>query len=180
MKKILSLLALTSILFISCTGDPGPPGPPGPPGEDGQYIVGQAFEATVDFTDPNYSVFVDIPAGIEVLDTDIVLVYLLESVDDQTGADVWSLLPQTFYLDGSGEVQYNYNHTSSDVNIYLHGNVDLSTLGPAFTDNQTFRLVVLPADYALNSGVDINNYQAVKAALDLKDANLPVAHSMDK
>lgn len=177
MKKILSLLALTTILFVSCTGDPGPPGPPG---EDGNYIVGQAFEATVNFTDPNYSVFVDIPSGIEVLDSDIVLVYLLESVDSETGADVWSLLPQTFYLDGGGQVQYNYNHTSADVNIYLHGNVDLSTLGPAFTDDQTFRMVVLPADYALNSGVDVNNYQAVKAALDLQDTNLPTANILNK
>ncbi len=182
MKKILSLIVLTSLFFVGCSsdGEVGPQGPPGPPGEDGVNIVGQGFEATVDFTDPDYSVFVEIPDKIEVLDTDIVLVYLLESVDEETGADVWSLLPQTFYLDNGGEVQYNYNHTSFDVNIYLHGNIDLSTLGPAFTDDQTFRMVVLPADYALNSGVDVDSYQAVKAALDLQDSNLPQADILNK
>lgn len=181
MKKILSLIAIASLFFVGCSsdGEVGPQGPPGPPGEDGNYIVGQAFEATVDFTDPDYSVFVDIPSEIEVLDTDIVLVYLLESVDDETGADVWSLLPQTYYLE-DGEVQYNYNHTSFDVNIYLHGTVDLNTLGAAFTQDQTFRMVVLPADYALNSGVNINNYMAVKNALDLQDGNLPQADILKK
>ncbi len=172
MKKILSILVLTSIFFVSCTS--GDPGPQGPPGEPGVNVVGQAFEATIDFTSPDYSVFVEIPSNIEVLDSDIVMVYLLESVDDETGADVWSPLPQTFYLE-DGEVQYNYNHTSFDVNVYLHGNVDLSTLGPAFTDDQTFRMVVMPADYALNSGVDINSYQAVKAALNIQDENIQQA-----
>ena len=171
MKRILSLLILSSFLFMGCDGDPGPQGPPGPPGQDGVNIVGQAFEATVAFEDPEYSVFVEIPASIEVLESDVVLTYLLESVDEGTGADVWSPLPQTFYLE-DGEVQYNYNHTSFDVNIYLHGNVSLGSLGPAFTDDQTFRMVVVPADYALNSNVDINNYQAVKAALDLDEKKI--------
>lgn len=171
MKKILSLLAIFSVILVSCEGDPGPPGPAGPPGEDGVNIVAQAFEVTVDFESPEYSVFVEIPESIEVLESDVVLTYLLESVDSETGADVWSPLPQTFYLD-EGEVQYNYNHTSFDVNIYLHGTVNLDDLNEAFTDDQTFRMVVVPADYALNSNVDINNYQAVKADLNLDDSKI--------
>lgn len=172
MKKVLSLLAIFSLILVSCEGDPGPPGPAGPPGEDGINIVAQAFEATVNFEDPEYSVFVEIPESIEVLDTDVVLVYWLEDVVD--GDDVWSLLPQVYYLDNGDQFQYNYNHTFYDVNIYLDSPVDVGSLnlGPEFTDNQTFRLVVVPADYALNSSVNINSYQAVKADLDLDDKNV--------
>lgn len=169
MKRILSILILASIFLVSCEGDPGPQGPPG---EDGLNIVGQTFEATVDFTAPEYSVFVEIPSSVEVLDSDVILVYLLESVED--GADVWSLLPQTFYLE-DGEVQYNYNHTTFDVNVYLHGTVNLDDLGPEFTDDQTFRMVVVPSDFALNSGVDVSNYQSVKAALNLSEKNIATA-----
>lgn len=173
MKKILSLLVLASIFFVSCEGDPGPQGPPG---QDGVNVVGQTFEATVDFGS-EYSVFVEIPSGVEVLDSDVILVYLLESVED--GEDVWSLLPQTFYLEGGGEVQYNYNHTTFDVNIYLHGNIDLDELGPEFTDDQTFRMVVVPSDFALNSNVDLSNYQSVKAALNLSEKNITKARIQD-
>ena len=169
MKKILSLLVLASIFLVSCEGDPGPQGPPG---EDGINIVGQAFEATVDFTDPDYSVFVEIPENIEVLDTDIVLVYWLEAVED--GEDVWALLPQVYYLDNGDQFQYNYNHTDFDVNIYIDSPVEVSSLGlgASFTDGQVFKMVVLPVDYALNSGVDINNFQSLKAALDLSEENI--------
>ena len=175
MKKILSIILL-SLFVISCSND-GAPGPQGPPGEDG--LIGSTFEATVDFEDPEYSVFIEVPGTIEVLESDAILVYLLEAVDEQTGADVWSLLPQTFYLE-DGEVQYNFNHTSFDVNIYLQGNVPLNTLGSAFTDNQTFRMVVVPSDFALNSGVNLNNYNEVKAALNLKDSDIKKAHQIKK
>ncbi|MGA9326753.1 MAG: hypothetical protein WBV47_11945, partial [Salegentibacter sp.] len=52
MKKIFSLLFLTSFLFTACSGDQGPigpqgpQGPQGPPGEDGLY--GYTFEETID------------------------------------------------------------------------------------------------------------------------------------
>ena len=173
MKKILSLLVLASIFFVSCEGDPGPQGPPG---QDGVNVVGQTFEATVDLVAPEYSVFVEIPSGVEVLDSDVILVYLLESVED--GEDVWSLLPQTFYLE-DGEVQYNYNHTTFDVNVYLHGTVNLDDLGPEFTEDQTFRMVVVPSDFALNSNVDLSSYQSVKAALNLSEKNITKAKIQD-
>lgn len=178
MKKLLSLIVLTSLFFASCSdGDPGPQGPPGEPGEE---FIGQTFEVTVDFTDPNYSVFVEIPGTVEILESDVILVYLLETVDEQTGEDVWSLLPQTFYLDDGGEIQYNYNHTLSDVNIYLNGNVDPVILSEAFTDNQTFRMVVVPSDFAMDSGVDINNFQTLKVHLNIKEADIQKARVLKK
>ncbi|MFV8226863.1 collagen-like protein [Christiangramia aquimixticola] len=168
MKKLLSLLAITSLLFASCSSD-GPQGPPGPPGADGVNIVGQAFEVEVDFIAPDYSIFAEFPSNVEVLDSDVVLVYWLEAVDD--GTDVWSLIPQTIYF-SDGEFQYNYNHTDFDVNIYLQGNIDLGTLGTRYTQDQIFKIVVLPVDYASNSGIDLSNYENLKANFDIQELDI--------
>ncbi|WP_035695839.1 hypothetical protein [Christiangramia portivictoriae] len=167
MKKLLSLILIASTI-IACSSD-GEVGPPGPPGQDGVNIVGQAFEIEADFNDPDYSVFADIPSSIEVLESDVVLVYWLELVDD--GTDVWNLIPQTIYFD-DGEFQYNYNHTDFDVNIYLQGNIDLGTLGERYTQDQIFKIVVLPVDYAQDNNLDVSDYQSVKTSLDLNDSDI--------
>lgn len=172
MKKILSLFAIFSLFFISCSSDSnGERGPQGPPGEDGVNIVGQAFEITeVDFNGPEYSIFSEIPSDIEILDTDIVLVYWLEDVDDD-GNDIWSLIPQTIYFD-DGQFQYTYNHTDFDVNIFLQGNIDLGTLGDRYAQDQVFKVVVLPVDYAANASVDVSSYQNLKTSIDIEESNI--------
>ena len=167
MKKLLSLILIASTI-VACSSD-GEVGPPGPPGQDGVNIVGQAFEIEADFNDPDYSVFADIPSTIEVLESDVVLVYWLELVDD--GTDVWNLIPQTIYFE-DGEFQYNYNHTDFDVNIYLQGNIDLGTLGERYTQDQIFKIVVLPVDYAQDNNLDVSDYQSVKTSLDLNESNI--------
>ena len=167
MKKLLSLILIASTI-VACSSD-GEVGPPGPPGQDGVNIVGQAFEIEADFNDPDYSVFADIPSSIEILESDVVLVYWLELVDD--GTDVWNLIPQTIYFE-DGEFQYNYNHTDFDVNIYLQGNIDLGTLGERYTQDQIFKIVVLPVDYAQDNNLDVSDYQSVKTSLDLNESNI--------
>lgn len=167
MKKLLSLILIASTI-VACSSD-GEVGPPGPPGQDGVNIVGQAFEIEADFNDPDYSVFADIPSTIEVLESDVVLVYWLELVDD--GTDVWNLIPQTIYFE-DGEFQYNYNHTDFDVNIYLQGNIDLGTLGERYTQDQIFKIVVLPVDYAQDNNLDVSDYQSVKTSLDLNESDI--------
>lgn len=175
MKRIYFLLSFVLIAFTSCSDDgemgpPGPPGPQGPAGIDG--LVGAVFEKEIDFGPETYSEIVPIPSSIEVLDSDVVLVYLLEYVDEETGYDVWSLLPQTFYLDG-GQLVYNYNHTLADVQIFLDGTIDLNTLGGEYTDNQIFRIVVLPAEFAQDNSLDVSNYEAVMSALDIQESEIP-------
>lgn len=173
MKKFFSIIAFTLFALTSCSDDgpPGPPGPQGPAGEDG--LIGAIFETdAIDFTaDNGYSVLVDIPTNIEVYDSDVVLVYLLEGVDDESDADIWSLLPQTFYFD-EGELEYNFNFTSSNVALFLDGNVDLATLSSDYTNNQIFRIVVVPSGFA-TSGIDVANYSAVMSALKLKEKDIP-------
>ncbi len=145
MKKFLLLFAALSVtLFTSCEGDPGPPGEPG------INILGQVFEVNVDFTQGNnYQQLVTIPNNIEVFESDAILVYWLEDVVNDGGGslDVWSPLPQTIYLDEGGSFQYTFNHTFVDVLLFLQGDVNLGTLGNAFTNDQIFRIAVVPSEF---------------------------------
>ena len=145
MKKFFLFFAVVSLVsFSSCEGDRGPQGDPG------TNILGQVFEVTVDFTPGNdYSQLITVPSNIEVFESDAILVYLLEDVvSDGNGGtlDVWSQLPQTFFV-SQGTLVYNFDHTFLDVRLFLDGNFDLNTLGSEFTNDQTFRIAVVPSEY---------------------------------
>ena len=150
MKKI--LLTLLAVIFVGCQGEPGPVGPQGPSGP-----VGKAYEVEVSFTESNdYSVFSTIPDNIQVLPSDIVTVYLLWEVDQNTGNDVWQPLPVSVFFD-DGELQYAFDHTLADVKLFLTGDTNLSTVGPEFREDQIFRIAVLPVDYVESNNVDLGD-----------------------
>lgn len=147
MKYITALcISLTfSLFFTSCNNDDDVTIIENPP------LLGQVFEVTVDFTPANgYSSLITYPNNLEVFESDVVLVYLLEDVvpDGQGGSlDVWTPLPQTFFTQ-DGTLLYTFNHTFFDVNLFLDANFNLDFLNPSFTQNQTFRIAVLPAEFA--------------------------------
>lgn len=168
MKHFGKLLMAFSFLFIACEGDPGPPGRDGLDGLnglDGEVIVGTVFETpAVNFnTGNNFSYTFTFPNNFTVFDTDAILVYLLEDVvDDGNGgqADIWTPLPQTFFLN-EGTLYYTFNHTFFDVALFLDGNYDLSVTPDVFTQNQIFRIVVVPADAFEANNVDRTNFNQV-------------------
>ena len=184
MRKFSLLLSLaTALIALSCEGPAGPPGPPGFDGQDGLdgvNILGQVYDITRDFTPGNnytvFSVFSEDAPSVEVFETDVVLVYILwEQVDDSGGGapiDVWRLLPQTRLLD-QGILQYNYDHTFLDVSIFLESDFDLATLFPGDTDNQTFRIAILPADGVGKANLDVSNMQAVLDYLGVQESSVP-------
>ncbi|MBK5214151.1 MAG: hypothetical protein JJE55_10880 [Flavobacteriaceae bacterium] len=145
MKNILLFLAFsTTILFTSCQGDPGPPG------QDGVSFLGKVFETTVNFNSGNnFENLITFPSNVEVYESDVVLVYhLVETIPGNGGSiDVWEQLPQT-YFPPQGTLLYSFDHTFLDVKIFLDANFDLNTLGSEFTNNQTFRIAVVPAEFA--------------------------------
>ena len=149
MKKLPLLFTLcTFVLLSSCIGPDGPPGPPGV-GE-----LAKVFEATANFNPGNsYSKLVTFPSDILVYESDVVLVYLLEEVVNGD-IDVWSQLPQTYFLD-QGTLLYTFDHTFIDVNIFLDANFNLNTLGSDYTDSQVFRIAIIPAEYA-NSNLSMD------------------------
>lgn len=153
-------LFLLTLFLISCQGETGPTGPQGPPGP-----VGSAYEVQASFSEENsYSVISAIPDNIEVLESDIVMVYLLWEVDQNTGNDVWQPLPVSVFFD-DGELQYGFDHTVADVQLFLTGDTDLSTVGNEFTQDQIFRIAILPVDYVQSNKINIENMQEVMNAV---------------
>lgn len=183
MKKIITLFVFASFALTSCSkdGPVGPQGPPGPeglegvPGADG--LIGTVIELEpINFTaDNNYEALVNFDDnGVEVFESDAILVYLKTGEDgeaDGAPVDVFRQLPQTYYIDNE-QLQYNFNYTYFSVLLFLDGTVDFGTLNSAYTDNQVFRIVVVPAGFATTTGVDVSSMKAVMNALNVKEADV--------
>jgi len=139
--------------------------------DDCDNLIGTAFEVEGDFTSANdFRLVYDFPNNFEVFESDVVLVYILwEQVTGSTGKtmDVWRLLPQTVVLN-EGVLQYNYDYSRKDVQIFLGGTIDLYTLLPAESQDQVFRIVVLPADFAVKKSLDLTDFGGVMKSLGLE------------
>lgn len=187
MKRISTFLSLAiALVSLSCEGPEGIPGRDGRDGLDGLdgldgvNILGQVYDITGDFTPGNnysiLSVFSEDAPSVEVFETDVVLVYILwDQLDDPDGGapiDLWRLLPQTRLLD-QGILQYNYDYTFQDVSIFMEAEFDLTTLPPGDTDQQTFRIAILPADGISDAGLDTANMRAVLDYMNVMEAEIP-------
>ncbi len=163
---VATLLLFTAIIITSCEGPIGPPGIPGEDGADG--LIGSVFEIEGDFTPQNgYKIFYQFPNNFEIYDGDIVLVYILwEQASTNNGpVDVWRLLPQTVALD-DGILQYNFDYTLADVQVFLEGTTDFSNLLPAETNDQIFRIAVIPAAFAKSKSIDFSDFNAVMKSMN--------------
>ncbi|ADV50151.1 dihydrolipoamide dehydrogenase [Cellulophaga algicola DSM 14237] len=182
MKKAIQLLGMFSIvLFVSCSGSDGLNGERGFDGADGEDgINARVFE--VDNVNLIYNAnnniydetltFIDY-TSFEVLPEDAILVYRFDSnitFNDGVVQDNWSLIPQSFFLDG-GTIQYTNTHTARDTQIFLDGNFDLSGISTDFTDNQLFRIVILPGNF-LSSKLDKSNMSAVLNAINVEEESI--------
>lgn len=181
MKKLnLFLGALITLFFISCEGPQGPPGLngfdglDGIDGQDGINILGKVVDIEGSFTlDNNYSIFYEFPQSIEVFETDVVLVYLLwDQTEDGNGdpVDIWRLMPQTRILD-QGLLQYNYDYTFFDVNIFLESDFNLGTLPSGDTDNQVFRIAILPAE-STTGKLDTSDINSVMSRFGITEEDI--------
>ena len=155
MKRLLSVFSVFALLLSACEGPQGPPGYDGFDGLDGGIIASSAFEIVVDFNDANNYELIE-AYGFDVYPSDVTLVYILW--DTINGQDVWRLMPQTVVFD-DGSLVYNFDFTQDDVRFFLDGTTNFSTLDDVWTQNQVFRVVVVPADNV--DGIDINNINAV-------------------
>lgn len=147
MKRILSLITVFALLFTACED-----------GEDGVNFVGQSFERSVNFVDPDYRVDFEIPLDIELVVSDMVLVYHLVGVDNDN-FDIWRLLPDTVYTDTGEEFQYNFEHNFDFIDVFIEApsTFDFNTLLPGDLLDQTFRVVILPVDFINSENIDVNN-----------------------
>ncbi len=175
MKKIGTLLVpILALFIISCEGPAGPPGFDGLDGLDGVNILGTVIDIEGDFVPDDYSIYYEFPQSVEVFESDVVLVYILwDQTEDGNGdpVDIWRLLPQTRLLD-QGILQYNYDYTFFDVSIFLEADFDPATLTAGDTDNQIFRIAVLPADLAQGSRLDRSNVNAVMNLMGVTETDV--------
>ncbi|MFC0604426.1 hypothetical protein [Winogradskyella pulchriflava] len=155
MKRILSFI-FAIFLFNSCTTE-----------EiidvQNNFFAGQSFQRTVNFTSSNgYFTGLEIPLNIELLDTDMVLVYRLVGIDND-GFNVWRPLPEIAYTENGDEFQYNFDHNFDFVDLYLYAppSFDLGSLSELDRLDQTFRIVILPVDFVNSSDIDLNDYDSV-------------------
>ncbi|MES2578624.1 MAG: hypothetical protein V4589_13500 [Bacteroidota bacterium] len=122
--------------------------------------ISEVFEVTTSFnSNNNYSRLVTFNPPI--YSSDVVLVYHL--YDTVNGEDIWKLMPQTYYFSDGGELDFNFDYTRYNVNIFLSANFSLTTLPSSWTQDQTFRIVIIPASFA--TSVNKNSIDAVMSAL---------------
>ncbi|TPN88977.1 hypothetical protein [Aquimarina algicola] len=183
MKKIFTLLLVLAAISISCEGDQGPPGPEGipgldgAPGEDGGLLLAANFITDpIDFVSTNgldAAIDFPIPDNINVEEGDVPFVFILDPIASQAnGADVWEPLPRVFSLAGAGFTQYRNNFIFDqatgifDIEIILEAD-DFTQLGIEFTDDQVFRVIITPGEFAQNTDIDVTNFNELSKALHL-------------
>lgn len=127
----------------------------------------EVFEVTRTFNyNNNYSVIV--PFKPQIYSTDSVLLYHLYDVVN--GQDVWKLMPQTYYFNDGGALDFNYDFTKFDIKIYLSANFNLNTLETSWTKNQTFRIVIIPDGFS--KSVNKNNIDSVMSAIKVTNIDV--------
>lgn len=130
MKKLIKffLTAIAMFLMLSGCGERGPVGPEGPRGPQGPAgpeVIPTSFEFEADLLQSNgFEFFQDIPAGIEVFESDVVLAYVLEDYLPDEDLEVWRQLPLTDF-NSNGTVLINFDYTFVDVRIFMDANYNL-------------------------------------------------------
>lgn len=160
MKYIaITLSIIASLFFASCEKE-GPQGPAGFDGEDGAELLTQIYEiAGVDFNASNnfrYFEAFSSSTDLEILDTDLVLIYRQSGIIIENNEPTWELLPATKLI-GQGILQYKFEHTKLDFLISFESDFDLNIISTGdraeFLDDQIFRIAIIPSKIAPNPNV---------------------------
>lgn len=106
-----------------------------------------------------------------LLDQDYVVIF--RQTGTSGNAPVWQQIPRTLYLD-QGELDYDFDFSKNDFMIYAGGTYDLSTT-PQYLNNQTFRVVLVPAVYGKNTtSEDLKklSYEEIIAKYNIDDTKV--------
>ena len=164
-RKILPLLCFTFLLF-SCSNDD----------DINTDTIGQTFEiSNVDFTTTDGFqgiVNVVVPNNIVVFESDVPLVFVLDpDATAANGVDVFEPLPRTFFFNDGGFAQYRFNFIFNDatgifdLDLILESD-DFDALSNGFTQNQVFRIVIVPSEFAETHNTDDLNTVLSELNLD--------------
>jgi hypothetical protein len=162
----------TVMMFAGCQkGDTGPQGPEGPAGN--ANVVSAVYEVSSWTASNNEGIItqtaeLNVPEiTLNIASNGAVLVFY---GGPSTPISSWTALPYTF-PSGQNNVSFGY------IFSYATGVVDIDFyasdgLNPGIPGTQYFRIVIIDG-YALaaNPKVDLNSYEAVKKAFNIKDSN---------
>lgn len=193
MRTLISILGTALLLSLNAcllgTGPEGPVGPRGPQGPQGPEgpegapgESGYVFEwEDINFTAPDYEVFLAYPDDFEPLDSDVAIVYLLWGVETIDGEDVeiWRQLPQNI-LTENGILQYNFDFTKYDVRLFLDAEFSLDELTAIDTDQWVARVVVVPGDFWNTGRIDFSDYHEVQEILGLPELEAHEATAFER
>jgi hypothetical protein len=69
-------------------------------------------------------------------------------------------------------LDYDFDFTKNDIQIYADGNYDVSTT-PEYLNNQTFRVVLVPTSSgAKNANLNYNDYNSVIKFYNIDDSKV--------
>jgi len=164
MKRLLSifLIALMGIFAISCTSD-----------DNGNYVDSDTLSEVYDLRNVNFDLdgsqyYIKRNFTQPLYDSDVVLIY--RQATTSNGNPVWELIPRTYYVN-EGEVDYTFDFTKNDVQLYVEATFNLAN--SSYIRNQTFRVVVIPANYGKSANaVNFENYNDVITHYNINDKNV--------
>ena len=165
MKKYFSLflIALFGLVAVSCDTR-----------NDDPIQDYDTYSITYDITNVNFEYnatdgyYISRTFNNPLFNTDVLLVYR-KSGSTSNGSPVWQQIPRTLYISATQELDYDFDFTANDVMIYAGGNYDISTT-PSYLNNQTFRIVQVPASAGKNANVDFSDYNSVIKHFNIDDS----------
>lgn len=169
MKKILPFILLAGIGFLAYSCDNNDDVVVQNPVDNDTFPIMNDATGTFSTTN-NYA----LAADINIQSTDVVLVY-------RKDAGVWQQIPKTVYVDNATSpsarrFEYNFVFDTKTVEVRIeNANFSLATMSSAevnkYLNNQTFRIVLVPADQGKSTGKI-----AAKASVDYSDYNAVVKY----
>ena len=173
MKKMIKffITAIAMFLMLSGCGERGPVGPEGPRGPQGPPgpdVIPTSFEFEADLLQSNgFEFFQDIPAGIEVFDSDVMLAYVLEDYLPDPDLEVWRQLPITEF-NSDGTVLLNFDYTVVDLRIFMEANYNLGAADEYV--GLLIRAVHVPAGFMSNQKImklnEVESYAELEKMLE--------------
>lgn len=185
-KIYLTIVAFAAIsMFSGCSkdGETGPVGPVGTDGTDGadgtngtngnanvsalNFTVAPGTDSSLGFKwNSNSAIYNHYHYNISeftqsVVDSGAVMLYV------GTGSG-WRALPWTYVINSNTESRtYNFSYYPGYLQISIEQTT--GTTQWSFTSTLRFKLVIIPSAAKVRRNLDLENYQAVKAAYNLKD-----------
>ena len=157
-------ICLMVLALAGCKkGDTGPAGKDGKNGTNGNanVVSSSVTSSSWTYTAPSWQIsFTYSPITQDIIDRGAVLVYI-------KAGSAYNQLPVTFYPASTYSRTYEVSTALNGVTIFC---TDSDLTQPTNPGSQTFKIVVIaPSQLIKNPNVNLDNYEEVKKAFDLKD-----------